>query len=444
MASIHGLDSQLMKKLNSFKAAPNWSEKTGPFFHLQLPGEVPMGPYHGVELKKFQDEYGLPEGTNVRDAKGIGEWQEIYHHQFFQRRKPQLLNSEEFPSEIESAYILIEGQKSGPFSGQELNELIGNQEILLTDQVSFDGGRVWLKLYEYEEFDRRDHTQNSLPESPGWDIFKESNTEIESELKNPTDAQQEEEAIAGLAFLENLKSGKTAKSFDKMTKDKESPSQELPPDIPVETGPPQTPEKGKGSTYAYAVAICFMLFGSFYFLTNKKTPIQVTTTSEVSEQIETTQTSNSKQKFDRKTNTYRSPRLKPKSNPRTRRPASITTTDSFGGDNRRHMKDSAYDNERDSYEDDYKDEYKEEYDYDQGETPVQQDPVRAKLDKQTIDSEKDYYDDQEQEKLEASYGSGFGEEAPEISPSEVWDARGPANAGDELPLDEVNYEEGDY
>ena len=448
MTSENGKDPLLNKKLDAFKASPNWGEQTGPFFHLQLPGEAPIGPFHGVQLKNFFEENGLPAGTNVRDAKGIVDWQEIYQHLFFQRRTPQLLSSEEFPSEIESAYILVEGQKSDPYSAKQLNDLIDTQEILLTDQVSFDNGASWRKLYEYEEFDRRDHEQAELPESPGWDIFKESNTEIESELKTPTEAKQEEEAIAGLAFLENLKSGKTAKAYDKLTKE-EALSDELPPDIPAEMiqNNIDPTKSGKPKTWAYALAICLMLTGSAYFLTTSKDSGKRAASSarntpnapnlEPASRFPGKKASN---RLGKKANAYKSPRLRPKTNPRTRRPASITTTDSFKGNNRRRMQDDPYENsqeERDTYED----EYKEEYDYDRGETPVQQDPIRTRLDKQTIDSEKDYYDDNQQETLEAAYDSDLTEDAPQIDPADVWDTREPANFEDEISEDDLKYDE---
>ncbi len=457
-------DPQFIKELQEKKAGPNWSEQTGPFFHLQIPNEAPMGPFHGIELKNIFEEANFPQGTCVRDAKSIGEWQDMYEHAFFQRRKPQLLSTEDFPSEIGQAFVLIEGVKHGPYSIDEVNALIEEKELLLTDQVSFDEGASWRKLYEYEEYDRRSHQQGSLPESPGWDVFKESNSEITDELQKVNEKKQEEEAIAGLAFLENLKSGKTAKSYDKAYPQEDEDSQTEPEkkkaiqeETSVEPSPKKTAEP-KGSSkrkfqYAYAVGIIFMLLGSFYFLTSDPSKPQRNLSSSSSKEAPMLEPSqDSKKNLSGTTqkrgsrNSYRSPRLKPKLNPRTRKPASITTSDSFRRDDRR-MEDNPYQEEdyyKDEAEDDY---YKDDYAYDRGDTPVEQDPIRSKLDKKTIDSTENYYDDGQQEQYQAEYEAPY-EDAPQIEPAEVWgdapeEGRLPANE-EGLYNEEALYEDEAY
>lgn len=460
MTSENSWDQSLTEKLLQIKAPQNWSEKTGPFFHLQIPGEAPIGPFHGLELKNFFEETSFPEGTCVRDAKAIGDWKEIFTHQFFQRRKPQLISSEDFPDEYEQAFVLIEGQKEGPYTHDEVNALIDEKELLLTDQVSFDGGQTWRKLFEYEDFDRRNHQQSNLPESPGWDVFKESNTEINQQLSNPSEHKQEEDALAGLAFLENLKSGKTAKSFDKVAlrpgeiPDQDSTEEQDIPEVPQNVvAHPATLKQQENATatnkktknYAYATAVAVMLMSSVYFLTsdpktaNNAQTAQSTQTSQDAPTLEPVK--NQAQNKAAQKNSYRSPRLKARTNPRTRKPASITTTDSFRRDDRRMDEDPYYGNQQDSYDnykDDYQDSYQESayneeevYDYDRGETPVQQDPIRARLDKKTIDPEKEYYDDQQQEYYDTQYEADYAD-APQIEPEEVWGAEERLPASDEI------------
>lgn len=463
MTSEKPWDASVLNELQKKKAAPNWSEKTGPFFHLQIPNEPPIGPFHGAELKGFFDETEFPQGTCVRDAKGLGDWQDIHSHAFFQRRKPQILNSQDVPEEAEKAYVLIEGQKQGPYDISEINALIEEKEILLTDQVSFDEGSNWRKLYEYEEFDRRSHQQSVLPESPGWDVFKESNTEIVDELQNPNEQRVEEDAIAGLAFLENLKSGKTAKAYDRVTN--KDGSEELHEDDHVDENQGADVEQlykeedkatslderksGKSKVkYAYAIGAIFMLMGSFYFLTadpNRPQRIMSSNKSQDAKELKpVVETNNNPRKGSR--NSYRSPRLKPKLNPRTRKPASITTSDSFRREDRQ-MEDSPYREDAyfsDQQEDDY---YKDDYAYDRGDTPVEQDPIRSKLDKRTIDSTENYYDEQQQEQYQAEYDTPY-EDAPQIEPAEVWggeDAeRLPAAQEDALYDEEALYQEEAY
>lgn len=458
MTSEKPWDVSVLDELQKMKAAPNWSEKTGPFFHLQIPNEAPIGPFHGVELKGFFEQTELPQGTCVRDAKAIGDWHDIHSHAFFQRRKPQIVGSQDMPEQSEVAYVLIEGQKQGPYDLSELNALIEEKELLLTDQVSFDEGANWRKLYEYDQFDRRNHQQSSLPESPGWDVFKDSNTEIVDELQNPNEQRIEEDAIAGLAFLENLKSGKTAKAYDRIAHSKGSEQEEYENEEQVASVEPlfkeeKHPKKETSSEsakskikYAYAAGVLFMLMGSFYFLTaTPKRPqrsMSSTSSQEARELKPVVETNNQARKGNR--NSYRSPRLKPKLNPRTRRPASITTSDSFRRDERQ-MDDSPY-KEDDYYADQQEEYYADDYAYDRGETPVEQDPVRSKLDKKTIDSTENFYDEQQQEQYQAEYEAPY-EDAPQIEPAEVWSEeveREPAAKDEALYNEDALYEEEAY
>lgn len=432
------------EKLMTMKADPNWGEKTGPFFHLQLPGEGPLGPFPGAILKAAVDEEALPfpEGTLVKDAKSTKSWHELYTHPFFQRRRPQLVNQEDVASEADFIFLLVEGQKIGPYNLHDVRSLIQEKTILLTDQVSFDQGRTWKKLYQYDEFDRRNLEASSLPESPGWDVFKNSNSEIEENFLHEDETRLETEALAGLAFLENLKSGKTPKSFDKSAYGDEPEEEEIIEEPMAETIPfpekkreipePQeaTPTKAK---YGYAVAIVFLLGFSVYFLTNtganKKASRRVA--SEDAQELSPVSESSPSEgqqgvKKDRRggarSNSYRSPIIRKSIKPRSRRPASITESRSF--DNPRRMEDDPYQDNYDEYKDPYDEVVKNDdaYDYDKGETPVEQDQIRAKASKDIIDSENTYLDGQQVDQYDEVYDSQseFVEDAREIQPTEVW------------------------
>ncbi|CAM9906554.1 unnamed protein product [Chrysoparadoxa australica] len=418
------------------KAEPNWGEKTGPFFHLQMPGEGPLGPFHGVQLKNYVEEVGLPDGTQVKDAKSTAAWQEIYTHHFFQRRRPQLLSTDNFEGSPETVYLLVDGQKQGPFQISEVHALIDEKEIILNDLVSFDEGHTWKKLYQYEDFDRRNHTQENLPESPGWEIFRESNQEIENELQNPNESQLETNAIAGLAFLENLKSGKTASIYNKSTLGFEE--EEILEDEPISQNFQEEPQaktipfpdikkekKSEGPSpktkMMYTLAIGFFLSTSAYFLLTKESQPERQLASETSQDAPSIEGQPlQKGKSGRaRSNTYRSAIVKKKSNPRNRRPASITTTEAFQF--KKKLQDDPYEYDtRDPYDDMVQSD--QAYEYDQGETPVQQDPVRAKVDKNTIDPENNYYDSEEREVYDDNYNaqSEMLEDQPSIQPAEVW------------------------
>ena len=131
------------------------------------------------------------------------EWTAVFEHPFFQRRKPQLvpLNNLDAESDLEF-YLLKHGQKAGPYEKFELISMLEEKEILLTDMVSSNAGHTWTKLYQVENFDRRVlKKSDQLPGVPS-DIIAQQNETVTT-LGPVTDA------ITGLAYLSNLKRGKT-------------------------------------------------------------------------------------------------------------------------------------------------------------------------------------------------------------------------------------------
>ncbi len=417
-------NDDLLVELELLKAPKNWGEITGPFFHLQLPDSSPIGPFHAKKLKEFATNINFPPATMVRDAKGIGTWISFYEHPFFQRRKPQVVGDDNIEDAGESFFLLIEGSKLGPFTISEVRKMLAEKEALLTDHASLDGIH-WQKLHQMNEFDRREHTQSSLPESPGWEIFKESNAETQASLDNP---DIETGALASLAFLENVKSGKSPikesdlQQNESSTKGEFQEAEVIPfsKDIEQKKQGPEEVKSSNGLQYGTYGLIAFLLMGSAFFFFNHNESAVKLADKQVTED---TSTNSSSSKLGRKAKdrTYRAPRLKAKVKPRSRRPASITDTDSFDEGSKRRLQDSAYEDSYPAEETNYYDEpsRNDEYDYDSGETPVQQDTIRKKLDKNIIDSQEDYYNEEERYEYDDTYGNNFGD-APQIEPEQVW------------------------
>jgi len=446
----------LSQSLGGIKAPKNWGELTGPFFHVQLPGQAPLGPFQGSNLKNFCDQNELPEETQIRDAKGVKDWQNIFTHPYFQRRRPQLISTQDFPEDYENIYFLVEGVKEGPVTPLELDELLDQREILLTDQVSFDDGHTWKKLFEYEDYDRRDLSADKLPESPGWDVFKGSNEEIDQGLTHPSQELIETEAIAGLAFIEAIKSGKTAKFYDKKSPNLSNQEVEKAAEnadiLELPTQAPKVEGGQKSSLIPKAAAMIFILVmigGSLKLLSESMGPKNSQKNLVNSESIKEQEIEQPNgQKSTR--NSFRSPNRRARTKARSRRPASITEGDSFrDAKERRRMEDRPYE---DDYQDPGYDEYNQvekAYGYDNGDTPVEQDAIRGRLDKKTIDSNENYYDDEtpfDDQEINAP-DAGRNGDAPTLEPAngrvqEVWGNGSSAN-GQRFPnaLEEEVYPE---
>ncbi len=414
---------KLKAKLEKVKAPDDWSEITGPFFHLKLPDTPASGPYMAGGLKVLAEEQAFPVGTVIRDAKNIGDWISVYAHPAFQRRKPQIVGEDENIPHDMMAYILVDGQKHGPLATGEIKTLLKQKEIILTDQVSFDEGHTWRKLYEYQEFDRRDLEQGHLPSIPGWDVFKGSNEEISDQLDHAEERERQLNAFAGLAFLENVQAGRSHDHSDDPLEQHEieeheaelTHSHDKGADIvefrartpQTEISSDQDPNSRK-KNFAYVVAICFMLGASSYMLfsdpmssvnlksarnqASKKlikrgTPTKGRTPEAQKEMVRKAQDQEQEYTASRVNRIRKAP---------SRRPASITDTDSF--QEQRQMQDRPFRDNEDPYQDGPYDDYA----YDDGSTPVAQDRVRKRLDKRTIDSENQYYDEGQMEEFAES------------------------------------------
>jgi len=436
---------KLKAKLEKVKAPKNWGEITGPFFHLKLPGTPASGPYMQSGLKALTEENEFPEDTVIRDAKNIGEWIGVYAHPAFQRRKPQIIGDEKNLPDDRKAFILVNGQKHGPLGTQEIVALLEQKEILLTDQVSFDEGHTWRKLYEFQEFDRRDLEQSHLPSIPTWDVFKNSNEEIDDQLSHAEEKERQLNAFAGLAFIENVHAEKS--TDQSLESDKQIPEVEnthkgadivefkLKEKPSSEDKEDDQQSSAWTKNLAYVVAICFMLGASSYMLFNdpmkdvnllsnrqkaakklikRGTPTKGRVPASQQEVVKRAQEQTKKAQVSRVNKIRRAP---------TRRPASITETKSFR-EGRKMQERPFMDNE-----DPYQDDAYEDYDYDDGSTPVAQDRVRKRLDKRTIDSEDQYYDsDQKEEFIESEIDTA----------QEVW---GEVEEGRVPQSDEQGYED---
>jgi hypothetical protein len=104
----------------------------------------------------------------------IEEWKDFFSTAEFQRRKPKLVPAQNL-IQNDDFYILEKGQKSGPFSLEQVKNKVETCEIVVSSEVSVDEGKTWIKLYEHHEFDRRLHkNQEDLPFQPEQNIFDES------------------------------------------------------------------------------------------------------------------------------------------------------------------------------------------------------------------------------------------------------------------------------
>ena len=140
------------------------------------------------------------------------EWLPVFSHPYFQRRKPQLVSAASLKDEEDQEiYILINGQKAGPYEKSQLLDMVKDKEILLTDMISTNGGHTWMKLYQLDQFNRRDlNVEDQLPGLPKKVIGQSHETVV--------NYKPVAEALTGLAYLSNVKKEKMLEEADKTSR----------------------------------------------------------------------------------------------------------------------------------------------------------------------------------------------------------------------------------
>ncbi len=186
------------------------------FFEVAF-GEEVIGFVDQNELKAFLEQN--PEKYAETFVRKVGQdaWMPATQQTFLQRRKPTLVKDNEISSN-DRFFYLKEGQKIGPYTLAELKKKMENKEILVTEMIVPEKGGNWFKLFELNVFDRRLQAQgpNQLPQKPGAHIF-----ELTGQSKKK-DRFEERDAMAGLAYIGQIKSGKITETQDQMLQPEKS------------------------------------------------------------------------------------------------------------------------------------------------------------------------------------------------------------------------------
>lgn len=150
------------------------------------------GPYYTLDLKEYIEEHTyLFDETQVFNLQNE-VWHETFKVNHFQRRKPALVSAQNLIKD-NRFFVLIDGQKQGPYRQDEIQAMLNQETILPSGQISLDNGESWIKLYEHHAFDRR--TKKSNQELP----FIPDNKVLEAVDYEPNNSTNDE-AVFDLAY----------------------------------------------------------------------------------------------------------------------------------------------------------------------------------------------------------------------------------------------------
>jgi hypothetical protein len=186
------------------------TEKNIPLDQLWLveaTGDI-LGPFYEEDLREYaQNDDSYFQSARVCSVAD-GQWQSFFECAPFQRRRPQIVDAASFDPN-ESFFYIKSGQKHGPVSFDQIQEMVTSGELKKHDQFCARGAK-WLKVYQHPEFDRR-NTENELPfKKPNDDSFMQSNLEL---IQGPI-SNHDEDALVGLAYIGHKKDKGFTQDYD--------------------------------------------------------------------------------------------------------------------------------------------------------------------------------------------------------------------------------------
>lgn len=163
-------------------------------------GEM-FGPFDTESIKNYAAQYD----HLFQDAMAYNLAQETWKNFFkvakFQRRKPKLVPMHSLMT-TDNFIILLNGEKKGPFTLDQIQNFVDDKKIALNVQVSLDNGESWIKLFEHHAFDRRlKKNSEDLPFVPNNNIFEHNLNTNNLKVDERNKIADEEDALIGLAFI---------------------------------------------------------------------------------------------------------------------------------------------------------------------------------------------------------------------------------------------------
>jgi hypothetical protein len=166
---------------------------------VKIDGEL-FGPFETQSLKHFSSENQHQFENAQATRMDTIDYQPFWSHTLFQRRMPQVLNSENHPGPF---WLMVSGQKTGPLKFNDVDKKIETGLLGLTDHISVDDGHTWNKIFEIDGFDRRLHSSDELPGVPSESIFDKGKLTLVEKLDRPhVDAADQLASLAHVGTLE--------------------------------------------------------------------------------------------------------------------------------------------------------------------------------------------------------------------------------------------------
>ncbi len=159
---------------------------------------IVFGPYETESLKHYvHDNEHLFENAHA-SRMDDPKMQPFWNHAIFQRRAPQVVKAEQHDGPF---WVMTAGLKVGPLSYHDVDKKIEMNILGMTDHISVDDGVTWLKIFEFEGFDRRSHAPDELPIAPLESSFHKAKLALVEKMETPHANTVDE--LADMAHIAN-------------------------------------------------------------------------------------------------------------------------------------------------------------------------------------------------------------------------------------------------
>lgn len=222
-----------------------------------LVGSRPEGPYCTDDVMNLiREHHEFPIEINISNLEN-SKWVPLYHTPPFQSfLKSQKRGGKNY-SLNDKVYLLVNGQRNGPYGYDNLVQKLNNHQLLLSDLISNDEGKTWGKICEHPFFNRNKRVKEmcQLPDLPEKESFDDSTLETKKEISRLED-QEKNSGMQGLLSLAIIGEKKNDAVFGKVME---------------ESGPvilnDEAPKSTTGTSFIYTLLSGIILFsiGFYYF-----------------------------------------------------------------------------------------------------------------------------------------------------------------------------------
>ncbi len=161
-------------------------------------GEEVYGPFETKPLENFIQENPKLMGQGFLKRWNTQNWEVFFHFDEFKSYAPEVTQTS-----IGTFWVMVQGQKHGPLSQEQIESKIKQGHYLWSSDFSEDEGETWVKLSESERFSALFSEKKELPPLPKEGSFQKSRANVSHKLERKKERIYASNPLSDLAEAAN-------------------------------------------------------------------------------------------------------------------------------------------------------------------------------------------------------------------------------------------------